>query len=373
MPSQNIALYYTEGSSDKVYQIHMEERDGGFVVYGMNGKRGASLKVQPKTDGPVSESEASKIYDALLKTQLKKGYTPMESGIRFQGTERANAVTGLLPQLCNEIDEATAERLIEDDNWMAQQKIDGERRMMKVDAEGAVGSNRQGLAAPLPLPVAEALQALGHGVGLDGEALGAKVVVFDLVSWAGEDWQGKGSEERYARLAEAIASLSEEHQACIELTPTAFTTTEKRALLEGCRHHTQEGLVFKRKDAPYVPNRPASGGDHLKLKFWNVAEVVFGEKNANKRSVPFFAHNEQGERVAIGNVTIPANADVPAEGSVGKVKYLYAFPNGGLFEPTFVGMSPDATPERCQTSDLTYKADHVCVQPQAFMRTSPRP
>ena len=39
MNNQSVTLYYREGSSDKVYQATLEEKDGGFVVNGCSGCR----------------------------------------------------------------------------------------------------------------------------------------------------------------------------------------------------------------------------------------------------------------------------------------------------------------------------------------------
>lgn len=372
MPQQSISLFFTEGSSDKEYHIHMKEQDDGFVVYGMNGRRGGSLKMQPKTDGKaISEADANSIYSSLLKTQLKKGYSPMESGIKFEGTEHAGRVTGLLPQLSNEIGMAEAERLINDDGWMAQQKGDGERRPFGVGANGAFGANRQGLAVPIPVPVAQALQALGVRVHLDGESMGAYIFAFDLTELDGGDWRHRGAEDRYRKLAELVEALDPIHRSAIVLAPAAFTAQEKRALLEGCQHHCQEGLVFKRKEAPYVADRPVSGGDSLKLKFWAHADVVLGDLNTGKRSAPIHGFDAAGVKVPLGNVTIPNNVLTPARDSVHKVKYLYAFEKGSLFEPTYAG--PSLLPmDQCKTVGLKYKAAHVDVDPQDFLQPARR-
>lgn len=371
MPAQKIALFMTEGSMDKCYEIHMQEQDGGFVVFGMNGRRGSPLKMQPKTDNkPVSEEEASAIYADLVKKQTKKGYTPNEDGIKFQGTEHAGRVTGFNVQLLNEVPLSAAEQYINDDLWMAMQKADGERRPLGFGENGAIGANRQGLECPLPVPVAEALAAIGVHVHLDGEAIDSRVAVFDLTHFNGEDWKTRGAEERHNKLAEIVEALDPAHQEYLMLMPAAFSSQEKRAMLEACLHHSQEGIVFKRKDAPYVPNRPASGGDQLKVKFWETADVVFGELNKGKRSVPFHQFDESGHKVPLGNVTIPSNAAVPEAGSVGKVKYLYGFKQGSLFEPTFQGVTPGGVPAQCVTTTLKYKADHVHVNHRDFMSNS---
>lgn len=41
---EKVCLYYREGASDKVYEIHLtKEEDDGFCVTGYNGRRGTKL------------------------------------------------------------------------------------------------------------------------------------------------------------------------------------------------------------------------------------------------------------------------------------------------------------------------------------------
>ena len=44
-----ITLYYREGSSDKIYQVAIEEQNGGWVVHFAYGRRGSALTTGTKT------------------------------------------------------------------------------------------------------------------------------------------------------------------------------------------------------------------------------------------------------------------------------------------------------------------------------------
>ncbi len=46
---EKVSLYYREGTSDKVYEIHLTQEEDGFLVTGYNGRRGTKLVAQPKT------------------------------------------------------------------------------------------------------------------------------------------------------------------------------------------------------------------------------------------------------------------------------------------------------------------------------------
>jgi len=127
--------------------IHAEivEVAGGNVVNFRYGRRGASLTSGTKTAAPVDFAHAKMIYDKLVKEKTAKGYTPDVSGAAYQGTERAGLKSDFSPQLLNPITEEEAMRLIKDDRWAAQEKMDGERRAAHADGGGVFGINRKGL------------------------------------------------------------------------------------------------------------------------------------------------------------------------------------------------------------------------------------
>ena len=141
----------------------------------------------------------------------------------------------------------------------------------------------------------------------------------------------------------------------VRLVQTACTATAKRQLLVQLRRDNREGAVFKRASAPYTPGRPASGGDQLKLKFTATASCIVVKGNGTKRSVAL-ALLEGGNRVGVGNVTIPPRQQIPRAGSVVEVRFLYAYLGGSLFKPVFLGVRDDVSPDACTIGQLKYKA-----------------
>lgn len=72
---QQISLWFSEGNSDKIYEVDLCEVGGGkFVVNFRYGRRGAALKDGSKTPLPINEQEAKKIYDKLVNSKKKEGY-----------------------------------------------------------------------------------------------------------------------------------------------------------------------------------------------------------------------------------------------------------------------------------------------------------
>ncbi len=73
---EKVCLYYREGTSDKVYEIHMTQEEDGYRVTGYNGRRGTNLVAQPKTPRPVPYRTARYIFDNLEASKLNHRRTP---------------------------------------------------------------------------------------------------------------------------------------------------------------------------------------------------------------------------------------------------------------------------------------------------------
>jgi bifunctional non-homologous end joining protein LigD len=355
MSQQFTCLFKKEGTSDKQYNVHLEPQGDGFIVYGMNGRRGGTLKQQLKTQQPVALDAAQPIYDQLVAKKKKDGYTEDASGQAYVGTELSGRVSGVLPMLLNPVGEQAALALQGDAQWAMELKFDGERRLVKIDTDGSVvGINRKGLTVPLPASVVASLSAasLKGETVLDGELVGEELVVFDVLRLGGGDLC---SDSFGTRLL--VRSALEAKLPGIQFATTATSAAEKREMLERARATNQEGVVFKRLDAPYVAGRPASGGAALKLKFVETASVRICVHNAGKRSVGMEVLDvDTGRWMFVGNVTVPADQPVPEVGAVCEVRYLYAHEAGALFQPVLLGVRGDLDASDCVRSQLKFKA-----------------
>jgi bifunctional non-homologous end joining protein LigD len=356
----SINLFYTEGSSDKVYQVQLVEVEGGWKVNAQNGARGGTLKPQVKTPNPVPFEEAKKIYDQLVKSKVKKGYTEDVSGSVYQDTSAGEDFTGVVPQLLNALDdEVEIHSLLADDDWIAQEKHDGERRMVRKTAGKVQGINRTGMVVPLPVSVADHFGNLSHDDFLiDGEIMGDRYVVFDVLEEAGKDLRKKSYTGRTANLPALVG----QHP---DITPvvTAAGSSAKRALADQVRARLGEGVVFKLASAAFAPGRPASGGSQRKWKFTESATLVAGPATSGKRSVSGMALDANGNLVHVGKVTVPANHAMPKEGDLFEAGYLYRMPGEGgcLFQPVYKGARPDKT-EADRLDSLKLKAAVVAPQ-----------
>jgi bifunctional non-homologous end joining protein LigD len=344
---KKISLYFKEGTSDKEYHVQLEPKGPGYVVNFQYGRRGSTLTPGTKTASPVPLSKAEAIYEKLIQEKMAKGYTEGASGTPYVGTTKEERVTGNVPQLLNPIDEDEVEKYLKDPAWGAQEKKDGKHVMVARKGGKVTASNRKGLQIGIPETVVESLEWDGL---FDGEMIGDVYHVFDCLEWDDASLVTCGYKSRYAALSKV------EFGHCVKLVPLAVTEKEKRDLYARLKKENKEGIVFKRLDAPYSPGRPASGGSMLKFKFYATASCVVVPGRAGKRSIGL-ALMKDGDLIPVGNCTVPANQDIPADDSIVEIRYLYAYPNGSLYQPTLLGVRDDIGIEDCSVKQLKYKAE----------------
>ncbi len=244
------------------------------------------------------------------------------------------------------------EEYITNDEYIAQEKQDGERRML-ITGPKIFGLNKKGTEVPLPDTIINSvLGERSHAADfiLDGEIIGNKLYVFDILSLNGNDMK---SQPCVGRL-NVLGTLKFDEN--IQVVETAYTTEQKRALFDKLKKENKEGIVFKKKNATYKHGRPASGGDQLKFKFQKTATFIVANITKAKRSVGLELI-EGSERIFMGKVTISPNYDVPEIGDLVEVRYLYAYKGGAIFQPVYLGKRPDSDLTDCTMKQIIYKAE----------------
>lgn len=350
-------LFFREGSSDKVYNVHLAEGVGGWDVRFQNGRRGKTLREGVKIEG-APYAAALKVYEKTVSSKIRGGYTEQETGVAFSSAELAGEVTGFRPQLLNEVTEEEALALGPD--WLVQEKHDGERRGAMFEDGVATYANRRGLAVGVQAPIDAAFRRLSELVGpltLDTEDMGDHLVIFDVTR---HFMIGPGApfRERAAVLAhldKTIQNIGLFEQLRVDV-PTPLPDFIRLGAHGSFRRAGAEGFVLRHADGVYTPGRPSSGGEALKVKFWAEATCRVTPGRDGKRSIGLeLQDGVEGPWVPVGNVTVPANQSVPDAGSLVEVRYLYAQPGGALFQPVLKGPRSDLTEEAAQMVQLRYK------------------
>jgi bifunctional non-homologous end joining protein LigD len=349
---KSVSLFFKSGGSDKEYHLQLVEDSGKFLVNFQYGRRGSTLKTGSKTPTPVDQTTAEKIYNKVEKEKLGEGYvpgTPTETGYVSVTTP---TVTGPVPQLPNPINEAEVLKLLKDAAWALQEKKDGKHIVLQKSGSKVTATNKKGIETGFPAVFAEGLK---EDILLDGEAIGETFYAFDLLQIGTEDLRGSSYQARYDALVKWGKTLSGK---AIKIVPLMVGYKDKKALFDKLQSEKREGVVLKKLSAVYKSGRPATGGDMLKYKLVSTASCIVTTGREGKRSVALELI-DNGKRIQVGNVTIPANKEIPLPETVCECRYLYAYPGGSLFQPVYLGPRDDIDPAECLIEQLKYKPEEI--------------
>ena len=344
-----VHLEYKDDRSDKEYNIFLTDTQSGFTVDFSYGRTGNPASTGTKTNSPVDKESAEKIFDKLMAEKMAKGYKPSGEAIEFSNLSNKTQ-TNLLPQLLNPISESEAMNLINDDEWVAQEKKDGKRITMQVKDDVATAINRTGFVCGVPKNITDALVEFPDCV-LDGELVGTTLWLWDLQELNGSSMRHEPYWVRYHTLESIFKEWAKSTD--IKLVQTANTSLEKQELYLNILNNGKEGIVFKQKNAPYTVGRPNSGGSQLKYKLCE--DVTVQVVRVNDKSSVVMGILDGNQIVEIGNVTIPPNYEIPQVGAIVDVSYLYAYKGGSLIQPVYKGLRTDH--ECDQITKLKYKSE----------------
>lgn len=362
-----VALQCVDGTSDKLYIIQVQEEDlgGGVLVYhaiGYYGRRGSALKEARKYNGP-SQAAAQAAADRLERDKRGGGYTTytMSAGSSIPGmpatapsfSSSGSSTTvsstpapargkgvGPLPMLAVVAEEKHLSTLMTSSDFAAQIKYDGERTPVSLRRSAIQAYNRKGDIKPLTGGAEATLKRLvalpdfsdERETILDGELMGDVYVAYDLIMLRDNDMRGLSFEERYSALEELLA---DEHASL--LAPCAWTPEEREALKAKVECEGMEGMMFRSLEAAYTSGRTDA---LLKHKLWATCTCRVLTANA-KRSIQLALLDDAGVEVFVGNVTVPANQDIPEPDDLVEVRYLYAHEGGSLYQPTLLRKRDD--------------------------------
>ena len=379
---ESVSLHYSDGgSSDKVYNIHLEELGPNqFTVTGYNGKRGSTLIPRKQTDSPVSYAEAKRIFDDLerdKRNHRKTPYTVVErngaSAVATPAPSNSSSSattyepTGYLANHPKKVTEEEATKLFDNDDYFAEQKCDGVFISVLYKTGRVTASNKLGNGIPVPPKITTALRQLATisgceiSLGLAGEFLNSTLHVFTV-------WEKNGTSlltlPQHLRVAlkdklellfnDHLASSTGKPAAAVKFVYTAKTREEKIALYKKIKAGDGEGVVFKHCESDLS----------FKFKLYETTEALLVANS--KRSAECFAYHE-GTLISLGSTTLPNDAthkeikeaNLRQDPIVGSVKYLYlsAPPSigpetGQLTQASFLRFRPEFDETSCTTKEL---------------------
>lgn len=372
---KSIRLSYRDGSSDKIYHAAIVEDGGKFSCQVEWGRRGSTLSIGTKAkDTTLQKAEAA--FDKVVKEKTGKGYQEV-AGEDGQKTLVGLAQTGgreqlsQSAQLMNAIEEDDLQQFILDDEWLGQQKYDGVRIIAHRADNKTTFTNRKGQVTVVPPEIEAAVSVIPNGTILDGEMVPGSPGE-DSIYWVFDILQLKGADTREATYADRHKLLSMMLKKlggpAMKLTPIFEGPRQKKELVDSLRSQRAEGVVFKRVDATYVAGRPNSGGNWRKLKFTKTADVfLLGfDGKAYQMAVMHDGKVRKVGKVYTGTTVeerkkldgMLKNDDVP----VVEIRYLYATDGDICFQPVYVRLRSDKTPEECLHSQLVRTNREVEVE-----------
>jgi bifunctional non-homologous end joining protein LigD len=320
------------------------------------GRRGTTLRAGVKTKEPMGLEDCSEIFEDLVRAKLAEGYLPGEAAADYVPPDSTATEDGLpMVQLLNPIEEADLERYLLDERWIAQEKKDGKRMTLCRQGAEVFARQRQGKPCGFPKLFVQLFPVLLGDFVFDGEMVGETFYTWDALLLGGIDLTRKPYLERF-RFTELLVQTIGSHNLCI--VPIAETVADKLALVQRLQAEGREGVVFKKKHAAHTPGKAHS--DQFKLCFLATltARVIpRAGKDADKRSVGLELHDDVRWQF-IGNVSVPANQEVPPFGSLVDVRYKYAFPESNkLFQPVLLGIRDDLDETAAAMNQLKYKSE----------------
>lgn len=273
-----------------------------------------------------------------------------------------------VPMAFDQAPVADVPKYIEDPAYHFQQKVDGIRGQLVIEpgkkpwfrsksGQQLVNSSAAKITGPLLAKLGAQSDYDGPRYTIDGELLDGKWYVFDVAVDGAEKtpWED--------RMRTAEAWVSEMHKLGlknIQALPVARTPEEKRKLWEAVSASGGEGVMMKRRDAPY--NYGSRVKHTLKAKITSTADVVVMERNIDGKENARIGIHIGGKLVSIGTVSMQGKEkSAPVSvGDVIEVEYLWANPaNHNLQQPRMVKRRPDKVPADSTAEQLRFVGKDV--------------
>ncbi len=296
------------------------------------------------------------------------------------------------PELLTRVTKAEAVKFASDPRYFFQTKQDGDRLTVRVETwpNGVVnnyGYNKSGQVVHLDAQLWNAVSRLCIAFSIDRLLMDGEWEADGFHAWellelhiTNPAWVGEGDlrelpyYQRLDMLEAILGDLLPELATILHLTYTARDTAAKLALLDNLK---LEGVAVKLRTAPF---RPGRNGQHKKYKHEQTASFIVGPKfgakaNDGHRSVALYIFDATAKSTSawqlvdcgipavmphtlrfVSTVKVADKYDVPPIGSVIEVRYLYAYPGGGIAQPAYFGKVRTDVPHRdCSTAQLKFK------------------
>lgn len=334
----------------------------GTLVY--THPQGKTIHVHPNGSMDVYKPDGKRSTSSATPAKLAAG---RGGWVLSSGTEPAKhipeltvigAVLGSSPVTAMtyaEVDFAEVTRLLMDDAFVVEQKLDGARVLVHVKDGKATFYGRNGQPLKHAASAAHfanlrpAFERLSGEHVLDGEIIAetGELWLFDVPqSTAGHGVKTSDPFHRRRKHLETLGAVLNGHNSKIRVTPQEKDAVKKAQLLVAVEKAGGEGVMIKDISAPY------EGGvrvkHSVKAKFVKTADVVVLERDVKGKKNAVLAVWDPGTRdmLVVGNCSMIGKADAKP-GEVAEVAYLN-WTGTKLYQPRFLGVRSDKEPTDCR-------------------------
>ena len=340
-----IRLEHTTAGHNKYYEMQFIQSRDRIAVRGLYGAIGQAPKETTIYDGNDEMEAIAQLKKKQLE-KLKKGYTVVSQNGKATPAEtivyKASDVPAIWPMNAQSVkDETHLQALLDNDNYVAQEKFDGMRAVIHVTKHGLrIFSRSAGVADPSrPLEKTAALPHLAKlvftslvGTVLDAEILiagkdcaeisgaihrkdvgndaggynhQATSFVFDILRLNGVGVTNKSLQHRISWLESVQSQMQNEH---IVFLPWARSASDKRTLYETILATGKEGIMLKRLDAAYIEGgRPSNNWIKAKRSATFDCVVLGFSKGAGKYNsqvgAVIFGQYRNGKLIQLGQAS----------------------------------------------------------------------
>ena len=242
--------------------------------------------------------------------------------------------------------------IVSSDAWVMEEKFDGTR--VCVDVHPNEGVRAWGRRGEIQVPPQLRLGWENLQFALDGELLGDRYIVFDVLSMTSSDTRELPLLSR-KKLLDIYDNSGLRHP-FVEIASFAQSPAEKVALLRAAMEQNKEGVVLKEATSTYKSGRTNCW---RKFKFYKSLDAVvlsLGEAGHPEAARLGLCEDDDVTLVNdIGGVKLPMiyqqrqNIKV---GDVIEVRYLYVTDERKLYQPTFLRKRIDKDAIECTVSQL---------------------
>lgn len=255
------------------------------------------------------------------------------------------------PQLADRIAFDGLLKIVDNDDWSFEQKLDGERLMVACVDGDVVAFNRSGDAKPVPKPLLEWANELDwDGEWLfDGEYIDNSFWAFDMPLTPVDGYE----EQSYANRRQVLDGIAETIVSdCFHVLPYQTDPIGKRKLMREVVDINAEGIMAKNlNEHSYRYGQRV--GWMLKAKLWASAEAVVSEVSPTGKASVELVMFHQGTPRGVGSCKVTDRVLASIQiGDVIEVKYLYATKTHKLYQPSLLRVRTDKPAIECTLDQL---------------------